>query len=97
MQRHRVQGRGDQLGQDPRLRCRHREVREEARVLPVRERGNDQVVEIARDLRTPTIYNAIKHAERLGDVTRFGFSESVWRHFERVEGFPRGRQRASRP
>lgn len=44
----------------------------------------------ARELRTPTIYNAIKRAKRLGDVARYGFSESVRRHFERLEVFPRG-------
>jgi 2-polyprenyl-6-methoxyphenol hydroxylase-like FAD-dependent oxidoreductase len=44
----------------------------------------------ARALRTPTIYNAISHAKRLGGVARYGFPESVRRHFERLEVFPRG-------
>jgi 2-polyprenyl-6-methoxyphenol hydroxylase-like FAD-dependent oxidoreductase len=44
----------------------------------------------ARQLRTPTLYNAIRRAERLGDVTRYGFPASVWRHFERLGTFPRG-------
>jgi hypothetical protein len=44
----------------------------------------------ARQLRQPTIYHAIEHAKRLGEVTRFGFPESVYRHYERIEGFPRG-------
>jgi 2-polyprenyl-6-methoxyphenol hydroxylase-like FAD-dependent oxidoreductase len=44
----------------------------------------------AQQLRTPTLYNAIGRAKRLGDVVRFGFSASVWRHFERLETFPRG-------
>src|SRR4029453_18548083 len=44
----------------------------------------------ARQLRTPTIYNAIKKAEQLGRIARFGFPASAWRHFERVEEFPRG-------
>ena len=44
----------------------------------------------ARDLRTPTIYNAIRHARPLGAVVRYGFPESVLRHFERLETFPRG-------
>jgi hypothetical protein len=44
----------------------------------------------ARQLRTPTLYKAIGHAKRLGDVVRFGFPASVWRHFERLETFPRG-------
>jgi hypothetical protein len=41
-------------------------------------------------LRTPTIYNAISHAKRLDGVARYGFPESVRRHFERLDGFPRG-------
>jgi len=44
----------------------------------------------ARVLRTPTIYNAICHAERLGGVARYGFRESVRRHFELLDEFPRG-------
>jgi 2-polyprenyl-6-methoxyphenol hydroxylase-like FAD-dependent oxidoreductase len=44
----------------------------------------------ARSLRTQTIYNAIHRAERVGDVARFGFRESIWRHFERLETFPGG-------
>jgi 2-polyprenyl-6-methoxyphenol hydroxylase-like FAD-dependent oxidoreductase len=44
----------------------------------------------AKALRTPTIYNAIRHAKRLGGVVRYGFPESVRRHFERLDGFPRG-------
>ena len=44
----------------------------------------------ARGLRTPTIYNAIRHAKPLGGIARYGFPESVLRHFERLETFPRG-------
>jgi 2-polyprenyl-6-methoxyphenol hydroxylase-like FAD-dependent oxidoreductase len=44
----------------------------------------------ARQLRTPTVYNAIRHAKQVGEIVRFGFPESVWRHFERLETFPRG-------
>jgi 2-polyprenyl-6-methoxyphenol hydroxylase-like FAD-dependent oxidoreductase len=44
----------------------------------------------ARALRTPTIYNAISHARRLDGVARYGFPESVRRHFERLDVFPRG-------
>jgi 2-polyprenyl-6-methoxyphenol hydroxylase-like FAD-dependent oxidoreductase len=50
----------------------------------------DEFLAYARTLRTPTLYDAIKQAKRVGEINRFGFSESVWRHFERVEGFPRG-------
>jgi len=44
----------------------------------------------AQGLRTPTVYNAIKHAKRQGDIARFRFPESVYRHYERLENFPRG-------
>jgi 2-polyprenyl-6-methoxyphenol hydroxylase-like FAD-dependent oxidoreductase len=44
----------------------------------------------ARGLRTPTIYNAIRHAKQFGGVVRYGLPESVRRHFERLETFPRG-------
>ncbi|MGH7304725.1 MAG: FAD-dependent monooxygenase [Candidatus Rokuibacteriota bacterium] len=47
-------------------------------------------MEYAKGLRTPTIYNAIKHAKRLGDIARFRFNESVLRHYQRLEDFPRG-------
>jgi 2-polyprenyl-6-methoxyphenol hydroxylase-like FAD-dependent oxidoreductase len=44
----------------------------------------------AKALRTPTIYNAIKHAKCVDGVARYGFPESVRRHFERLDDFPRG-------
>jgi 2-polyprenyl-6-methoxyphenol hydroxylase-like FAD-dependent oxidoreductase len=44
----------------------------------------------AQQLPTATVYNAIRRAKRLGDVVRFGFPASIWRHFERLETFPRG-------
>ncbi len=44
----------------------------------------------ASALRTPTIYNAISRARRLDGVARYGFPESVRRHFERLNVFPRG-------
>jgi 2-polyprenyl-6-methoxyphenol hydroxylase-like FAD-dependent oxidoreductase len=47
-------------------------------------------MEYAKGLRTQTIYNAIKHAKRLGDIARFRFNESVLRHYQRLENFPRG-------
>jgi 2-polyprenyl-6-methoxyphenol hydroxylase-like FAD-dependent oxidoreductase len=50
----------------------------------------DGFLAFTRRLRTSTLYDAIRHAERLGDVVRFGFSASVWRHFERLQTFPRG-------
>jgi hypothetical protein len=39
---------------------------------------------------TRTIYKAISRAKRLDGVTRYGFPESVRRHFERIDVFPRG-------
>jgi 2-polyprenyl-6-methoxyphenol hydroxylase-like FAD-dependent oxidoreductase len=50
----------------------------------------DGFLAYAQGLRTPTIYNAIKQAEQLGEVVRFGFPASFWRHFDRLEAFPRG-------
>jgi hypothetical protein len=50
----------------------------------------DGYLAFARELRTPTVYDAIKSAKRLGEIKRYGFSESVRRHFERIEAFPRG-------
>jgi len=44
----------------------------------------------ARELRTPTVHQAIKNAKRIGDVARFGFSASTRRHFERGDKLPRG-------
>ena len=44
----------------------------------------------ARDLRTPTIYNAIKHARRLTEIAPYSFAESRWRHFAQVSDFPHG-------
>jgi 2-polyprenyl-6-methoxyphenol hydroxylase-like FAD-dependent oxidoreductase len=50
----------------------------------------DGFMAFARQLRTPTIAHAIERAQRLGEITRFGFPESVWRHYERLASFPRG-------
>jgi len=44
----------------------------------------------ARQLRTTTIYDAIRRAEPLGEIVRFGFPASVRRHFDRLEEFPHG-------
>lgn len=41
-------------------------------------------------LRTPTIYNAVRGAKRVGDVARYGFRESVWRRFHDDQGLPSG-------
>ena len=44
----------------------------------------------ARELWTPTIYNAIKNAKRLTEIRPYSFAESRWRHFAQVSDFPRG-------
>jgi 2-polyprenyl-6-methoxyphenol hydroxylase-like FAD-dependent oxidoreductase len=50
----------------------------------------DGFMTYVQQLRTPTIYKAIKHARRLGEIARFGFPMSWYRHYERLETFPRG-------
>jgi 2-polyprenyl-6-methoxyphenol hydroxylase-like FAD-dependent oxidoreductase len=55
--------------------------------LPADARG---FLDCVSKLRTPTIYNAIKNAKRMGGVARFGFPASVRRHYERLCAFPRG-------
>src|SRR5262245_12489327 len=50
----------------------------------------DGFMTFARSLRTQTIYNAIRHAPRLGDIARYRFPESVYRHYERLDRFPPG-------
>ncbi|HUH83897.1 MAG TPA: FAD-binding protein [Stellaceae bacterium] len=52
--------------------------------------GAEGFLAYAHELRTATIYDAIKRAKRLGDIARYGFPESVRRHFERLAVFPRG-------
>jgi 2-polyprenyl-6-methoxyphenol hydroxylase-like FAD-dependent oxidoreductase len=50
----------------------------------------DEFLSYAWDLPTPTIYNAIKNAKRLTEITPYSFPESRWRHFAQVRDFPRG-------
>jgi 2-polyprenyl-6-methoxyphenol hydroxylase-like FAD-dependent oxidoreductase len=50
----------------------------------------DGFLACAQQLRTPTIYNAIKKAEQLRKIARFGFPASARRHFDQLEEFPRG-------
>src|SRR5207244_10379279 len=57
----RVERGGEELGEDARLRGRGREVREEARVLPVRDPGQEELVEVVEHGR-----------ERLGMLRRRG-------------------------
>jgi 2-polyprenyl-6-methoxyphenol hydroxylase-like FAD-dependent oxidoreductase len=44
----------------------------------------------AKQLRTPTLHNAIQHAKLHGRILRYGFPESLFRHYERLPEFPRG-------
>ena len=39
----------------------------------------DGFMDFVKGLRTPTMYNAVKDAKRVGEVVRYGFRESVWR------------------
>jgi 2-polyprenyl-6-methoxyphenol hydroxylase-like FAD-dependent oxidoreductase len=41
-------------------------------------------------LRTPTIFQAVQHAQRLEPIARWHFPQSVYRHYERLAAFPRG-------
>ena len=45
-------------------------------------------LDCARQMRTPTIYNAIKGARRTSAIARYGFKASRWRRFEKLERFP---------
>jgi 2-polyprenyl-6-methoxyphenol hydroxylase-like FAD-dependent oxidoreductase len=46
--------------------------------------------ERVRQLRTPTIHDAIRSAQRLGGIHRFALPESSRCHYERLPGFPDG-------
>jgi 2-polyprenyl-6-methoxyphenol hydroxylase-like FAD-dependent oxidoreductase len=50
----------------------------------------DEFMTRMRDLRTSTIYDAIKDTRRLDVIHRFNIPENFWRHYERQEDFPRG-------
>ncbi len=47
-------------------------------------------MEYVRGLTFPTIFDAISEAERVGDVARFRFPESVRRHYAWLSSFPVG-------
>ncbi len=50
----------------------------------------DGYLAFVKGLRTPTIYDAIKNAKRVGEIARFLLPCSRRRHFETVQRFPRG-------
>lgn len=47
-------------------------------------------MEFVRGLPYPTVHDAISRSERLDDVARFRFPESIRRHYERLPSFPCG-------
>jgi 2-polyprenyl-6-methoxyphenol hydroxylase-like FAD-dependent oxidoreductase len=49
----------------------------------------DAFLTYTRQLRTLTVYNAVRQSKRPSEIMRFGFKASRWRHFERLEKFPR--------
>jgi len=50
----------------------------------------DAFMEFVADLPFPTIHGSVSGAERLTEVARFRFPESIRRHYERLSFFPRG-------
>jgi 2-polyprenyl-6-methoxyphenol hydroxylase-like FAD-dependent oxidoreductase len=52
--------------------------------------GVEGFLDLARQLRTPTIYDVLKAATPVDTIHRFGFAESSWRHYERMDRFPGG-------
>ena len=70
-----VQRRREQLGEDPRLRRGRREVREEARVLPVRQRGDDQLVEVAQHVRERLALLRRRERQLRGELARLHLRE----------------------
>lgn len=47
-------------------------------------------LEFTQQLRTHTIYDAIKGAKRRIPISRYGFKASRWRHFEKLDKLPAG-------
>jgi flavin-dependent dehydrogenase len=48
----------------------------------------DEFLAFAQKLPTHSVHNAMKGAKRLSEVARYGFAESRWRHFGRLDLFP---------
>ena len=44
----------------------------------------------AKALPSTRLYDLIKDAERIADITHHRFPTSVWRHYERLQAFPAG-------
>ncbi len=47
-------------------------------------------LELAKSLRTSTIFDAIKDAKPVDQIHRFAFPESSWSHYERLDELPTG-------
>jgi 2-polyprenyl-6-methoxyphenol hydroxylase-like FAD-dependent oxidoreductase len=50
----------------------------------------DGFLDFARNLRTRTVFEAIRHARLEGSIARYGFRDNVLRHYERLARFPKG-------
>jgi 2-polyprenyl-6-methoxyphenol hydroxylase-like FAD-dependent oxidoreductase len=50
----------------------------------------DAFLEASRSLITPTLYNALRHAEPSEGIRHYRFPVSTWKHFERLPQLPRG-------
>ncbi len=50
----------------------------------------DALLGYLRGLNTPTIYDAVRKSVPVERLARFGFPESIWRHYEHVADFPDG-------
>jgi 2-polyprenyl-6-methoxyphenol hydroxylase-like FAD-dependent oxidoreductase len=50
----------------------------------------DSFLDSLTRLVTPTLYNAVRHAEPAKDIRHYGVLISQWKHFERLSRLPRG-------
>jgi 2-polyprenyl-6-methoxyphenol hydroxylase-like FAD-dependent oxidoreductase len=57
---------------------------------PARIESWDRFLATLRRLITPTLYDALRHANPPEGIRHHGFFTSQWKHFERLSGLPRG-------
>lgn len=50
----------------------------------------DAFLDASRSLITPTVYNALRHAQSPDGIRHYRFPASIWKHFERLRCLPRG-------
>jgi 2-polyprenyl-6-methoxyphenol hydroxylase-like FAD-dependent oxidoreductase len=50
----------------------------------------EEFLEVARGLATPTVYNALRHADPPDGIRHYAFPASQWCHFERMPRLPSG-------